>query len=75
MIIDIPLNYQPTVGESITVTISGRVNSLRIDPTAPNTIVATIETNDQDKAQYIGPGTRRSNDTVVPVNGLAGSSF
>ena len=75
MIIDIPLNYQPTVGENITVTLSGRVNAICINPTAPSTIMVTIETNDNEKAKYIGPGQQRQVDPVIPVNGFAGSSF
>ena len=75
MIIDIPLNYQPTVGERITVTLSGRVNSLRIDPTAPNSIIVTLETADNEEAGYVGPGQKRQLDSTMAVNGLPGSTF
>ncbi len=75
MIVDIPLNYQPTVGERITVTLSGRVNSIRIDPTAPATVVVTLETADNEQAGYVGPGQRQRLDPTMPVNAMGGNTF
>lgn len=75
MIVDIPLNYQPTVGERITVTLSGRVNSVCIDPTAPSSVMVTLETSDNEQAGYVGPGQKRQMDNMIAANGFSGSTF
>jgi hypothetical protein len=75
MIIDVPLSYQPMVGQDISITVSGRVTALAINPLAPATVVATIETDDSSECEYVGPGTHQKQDPFTATNGLPGSSY
>lgn len=74
MRIDIPLDYQPLVGETLSVQLTGKVIAVSINPFGSNMIIVTMET-DEEKNEYVGPGSNRKCDPMMPTNGLPGSTY
>ena len=72
MIIDIPLDYQPSVGQTISVQLTGKVISVCLSPLEPNSIMVSMDTGEQ---KSIGPNTPMGKDPFVGTNANSGSSL
>jgi hypothetical protein len=71
MQIDIPLSYQPSVGSTITIQLTGKVIAVSVCPMEPNSIMVTLDTGEDHP---VGPNTPTGKDPFIATNAGPGSS-